>query len=282
MPESVSSSFRELFRTEVSRPEAELDLPRCALYLAGEEFPSLDVADYLGRMDDMAAEVTHLAGADSPSAHRTRTLNHYLFYLFDRQKFTGNPQDYYNPDNSFLNRVMDTGTGIPITLSVLYLGVAGRLGLNCRGVGLPGHFLVELQDLGLYLDPFHSGPLASAADCRRLAQDMFGPAFLWQDSFLAPATGKLILYRMLNNLRQIYLAGRDYPRHVAAVERMLFIEPDASPLYLELARSQVQLGDTEAALLSLETFSSRARSERELTAARELINILHRKQTNSN
>ena len=88
--------------------------------------------------------------------------------------FQGNP-DYYNPDNSYFNRVLDTHTGIPITLSLLFLEVARRVGLRCRGVGMPGHFLVGLEGSEVYFDAFNGGAVLSVADCRRLAEGLFGP-----------------------------------------------------------------------------------------------------------
>lgn len=273
MLDSYRPNFRELFSEQVSLPDEQVDLQRCALYFAGEEHPSLIVEEYLARLDVMADRVL----ADSKGAGDNESLARALNgYLFDEEKFTGNPADYYNPDNSYLNRVMDSRIGIPITLSVLYLGVAERLGLNCYGVGMPGHFLVALKDLDLFLDPFHSGQLLSAADCRRLTRDMFGPDSAWTEEYLAPCPRKLIIYRMLNNLRQIYLNKRDYGRHVYIVEKMLLVDPAVSALYLELAQSQVHRGETEAALRSLQSLKESPASQKERDVADELIEILLR------
>ena len=193
--------FRTLFAEEVRLPAGDMDLPRAALYLSGEEYPDLDPDHYLRRMDDMAAEVKSLAGGSAELAALARTFND---YLFDVKRFSGNTGDYYDPHNSFLNRVMDTGIGIPITLSVLYLGVAARLGLDCHGVGMPGHFLVKIEELDLYVDPFHGGQLLSAGDCRRLAEQLFGSNLEWDEGYLSPTPPISILARMLNNLRIIY------------------------------------------------------------------------------
>ena len=260
MLDSHESEFRRLFSDQVSRPDEQVDLQRCALYFAGEEYPSLNVEEYLARLDAMAARVLADSASSGSNESLVRALNG---YLFDEEKFTGNPADYYNPDNSYLNRVMDSRAGIPITLSVLYLGVAERLGLDCYGVGMPGHFLVALKDLDLFLDPFHSGQLLSAADCRRLARDMFGPDFAWTDEYLAPCPRKLIIYRMLNNLRQIYLNKRDFGRHASIVEKMLLVDSTVSGLYLELAQSQVHRGETEAALRSLQCLKESPASQKE-------------------
>lgn len=268
MPDSSPASFRELFIQEMSSPEGQIDLQRAALLIAGEEYPDLDVDGYLRSLDDMAQQVKAAVGDNEDPGELARSLNR---YFFDEMGFSGNAEDYYNPQNSLLNRVIDTRVGIPITLSVLYLGVAARLGLNCNGVGMPGHFLVKIQDLDLYMDPFHRGQLLSAGDCRRLAEQLFGQRVQWDESFLAPTTSRQILERMLNNLRIIYFQLRDWVRLAPVIERMLLIDPDNTGLYLVLARCQMDQGKKSAALGTLESLIGRSRNVREISAARELI-----------
>ena len=268
MPDISPASYRELFTREVRLPEDEIDLQRAALYIAGEEYPGLDVDAYLLAMDEMAQQVKASVGETADLEELARGLN---AWFFDELGFSGNAGDYYSPQNSFLNRVVDTRVGIPITLSVLYLGLAGRLGLHCQGVGMPGHFLVNVRDLDLYMDPFHAGQLLSAADCRRLAEQLFGQQFEWDDSYLAPTTSLRILERMLNNLRFIYFQLRDWLHLAPVVERMLIIDPDNTALYLVLARCQMDRGDKRAALESLESLIGRSNNVREINAARDLI-----------
>ena len=273
MTEFSINDFRSLFADQVKLNDRELNLELSALYIAGEEFPGLDVQQYLDRLDSMSGDVQGIAGNSDNHEQLVRGLN---YYLFERLRLRGNPEDYYNHENSFLNRVMDTGVGIPITLAVVYLALAQRLGLSCHGVGMPGHFLVCVRELDLYLDPFHSGQLLSAGDCRRLASEMFGPALSWRDEFLAPCSGKAILFRMLNNLRQIYLNSRDFRRHTRALERMLLINPSEASLYLELAQSQIHLGDRAGAAHSLKYVLELSGNERDLAMARQLLEILCR------
>ena len=268
MPDSSPASFRELFIQEMSSPEGQIDLQRAALLIAGEEYPDLDVSGYLRSLDDMAQQVKTAVGDNEDLGELARSLNR---YFFDEMGFSGNAEDYYNPQNSLLNRVIDTRVGIPITLSVLYLGVAARLGLNCNGVGMPGHFLVKIRDLDLYMDPFHGGQLLSAGDCRRLAEQLFGQRVQWDESFLAPTTTRQILERMLNNLRIIYFQLRDWVRLAPVIERMLLIDPDNTGLYLVLARCQMDQGEKSAALETLESLIGRSKNVREISAARELI-----------
>lgn len=271
MANILPPNFRGLLAHQASLPDAEVDLQRAALLLSGEEFPELDVEGYLARLDTMADEARSLAGNAVDRAGLARGLNR---FLFDQQGFVGNSADYYSPANSFLNVVMDTRVGIPITLSVLYLGIAKRMGLSCCGVGMPGHFLVYLEDLDLYMDPFHSGELLSAGDCRRLAQGLFGPSLEWSDGFLAPCPSKLILARMLNNLRHIYAHHGDSRKLAAVLERMLLFDRTSSSLYGELARCQIRMGQGASAIRSLEQLILHSGSQREIASARRMIDEL--------
>ena len=268
MPPNSGYDFRALFTEQVYLAEADMDLQRSALYLAGEAYPDLDVAHYLRRMDEMAGDIKAMAGDSAEGETLARDLNR---YLFDLKGFSGNTGDYYNPQNSFLNRVIDTGIGIPITLSVLYLGLAARLGMDCHGIGMPGHFLVKIEDLDLYMDPFHGGQLLSAGDCRRLAEQMFGSRMEWDEHFLFPTPPKSILARMLNNLRVIYAQVRDIPRLAGVLERMLLFDPPNVALHRDLALCYVEQGDNAAAVRSLENLISNATSERDAEAARNFI-----------
>ena len=271
MPEFTQPDFRNLFAHQVSLADSEVDLQKAALCMAGEEYPDLDVEAYLARMDEMAGNVRSQVGAKADPEDLARELNH---YLFDSEGFAGNSNDYYNSENSFLNRVMDNRVGIPITLSVLYLGIAKRLGLTCYGVGMPGHFLVNVQELDLYMDPFHSGQLLSAGDCRRLAQSMLGSGIEWNDDFLAPTSSKMVLSRMLNNLRHIYSHGGKLNKLGSVLERMLLIDESNVSLYKELAACQIKLGERDSAIRTLQFLTRQAEDERDIAAAKSLIDSL--------
>ena len=271
MPEFAQFDFRTLFAQQISLPDNEMDLQKAALCLAGEEFPDLDVEEYLARLDKIAGSVRSQAGTTADPGDIARELNH---YLFEAEGYSGISSDYYNRENSFLNRVMDTKVGIPITLSVLYLGVAKRLGLKCYGVGMPGHFLVNVQELDLYMDPYHSGQLLSASDCRRLAQSMLGQGIEWNDSFLAPTSSKMVLARMLNNLRHIYSHGRNLDQLASVLERMLLIDESNGSLYKELASCQVKMGKRDLAIGTLQSLIRQSSDEQDIAAANSLIDRL--------
>ena len=145
------------FRQAADRSEAQIDFGRAALTIALPDYPDLDIADYLRRVDGLGAEVIERCGADADGFRSIAALN---FVLFSRHRFRGNRDDYYDPKNSFLNEVIERKTGIPITLSVLYMEVAERIGLRLDGVGFPGHFLVKTVFDGneIVIDPFDGGP----------------------------------------------------------------------------------------------------------------------------
>jgi len=174
---------------------ADLQLDEAALRLARVEFPDLDIAPSLKILDDYAAELARRLGQGAafvPAANR---------YLFDELKFVGNQSDYYDPANSCLNEVLARKTGIPITLSVVYMEVARRLDKPLFGIGFPGHFLLQYDDglYSTYIDPFHGGKLLDEADCYELAGSEPNPAML------ARVCKRTIVARMILNLRGIYM-----------------------------------------------------------------------------
>ncbi len=256
MNQSESSSpgagdFREEFARLISRPEEDLDLARAALLVAGEEYPGLNIPEHLGRLDGFAEVVRQRAPDRLQPEELAKLLGQ---YLFQEQGFQGNTADYYNPDNSYFNRVLDTHTGIPITLSLLFIEVARRVGLRCRGVGMPGHFLVGLEDSEFYFDPFNGGAALTAGDCRRLAESLFGPRMAWRDNYLTPCTKYEFLFRLLNNLKVVYERTGEFDRATGVIQRMIMVNSEATALYKDLAEVQYQQQQYRAALRSLESY----------------------------
>ncbi|HZA23319.1 MAG TPA: transglutaminase-like domain-containing protein, partial [Dehalococcoidia bacterium] len=260
--------FRALWAQQIQRPDAALELDRSALYIAGEEYPWLDVEDYLDQLDEIASEVRSKPGNPRHQRRLTEALNR---YLFDYLGFTGNKDDYYNPENSFLNRVLDTHVGIPITLSLLYLEIGRRLGIRCQGIGLPGHFLVRLEELGLYLDPFNGGQLLSVTDCPRLVQDTFGAYLPWREGYLSPYSKHDILFRTLNSLKCTYMRRRDYSRAAVALQRMALLSPASPFINRELSWCYVNLEEHWAATRHLEMYLRAARPSQDTLELRRQI-----------
>jgi len=211
---------RERFVSVVAPSVARVPLAEAALWIAAEEYPTLDVELYLDRLDEIAeAARRRLAAVDDPIA----AFNE---YLFDELGFAGNRESYDDPRNSFLNDVLDRRLGIPITLSLVYTEVGRRIGLPVVGVGFPGHFLVKWTgDRDVIVDPFF-GKVLSPRDCDERLRTSFGPDARLTPEMLAPATAREILVRMLRNLKHNYLGGGDLVRALAAVDRVLAVAPD--------------------------------------------------------
>ena len=179
------------------------DLEAGCWLLARTRYPELDQPAYEVRLDELARELRErLTGRETPRA----TIEVCNRHLFQTLGFRGNKQDYYDPDNSYLNRVLDRRLGIPISLGALYLALARRLRLPLHGVNLPGHFVLSWRSHAarFFVDPFNDGRLLTEADCREYCEQM-GLEFRPQS--LAIASSRRILLRMCQNLRAIYAAS---------------------------------------------------------------------------
>ena len=244
---------RRRFAALVSRPQGDFRLGEGALLIAQEAYPNLDVATYLHRLDTMAEAVKHQLGLELDPRHIVATLN---AYLFEAQGFYGNQEDYYDPRNSFLNDVLDRKTGIPITLSVLYLDIGRQVGLPIVGVGLPGHFIVQYaaQPEQFWIDPFHRGQVLTRQDCMARLHDIYGQTLPWYEAHLQPVSDHDILRRMLHNLKAIYLQRHDYDRALSIVEWLLLLTPGVPTEVRDRGLLHSQLGHLEAALDDLQHY----------------------------
>ena len=268
---TTNAGFRSLFTELMLKPQEDIQLDRAALYLAGEEYPEIDVPSHLAELDAFASQISLRVSYETAPADLARAI---ASYLFNEVGFHGNTGDYYGPDNSFLNRVLETRTGIPITLSLVFLEVARRLGLRCAGVGLPGHFIVGLDDSGEYLDPFNAGAFLSAGDCRNLVQRLSGGRLDWTDEFLAPCSKHDILFRMLNNLKSVYIQNKGYAKAVGVIQRMAIISPGLPSLYQEQAWCHAQQQEYRLAIETLETYLQKVDSPEDIKRVKNQINGL--------
>lgn len=248
-----ASSPRQQFEREASRPEDELDLARLALLVACEEYPQLPPEPYLARLDQLAEEVRgRLADETAPPL----VLNELLGTLFERHGFRGNRESYYDPRNSFLNDVLDRRRGIPLTLGIVVLEVGWRLGLPLEGVNFPHHFLVRYRGdaLQLLIDPFDAGRTRFADEAQAFLDRVYGGMVRVRPSFLATATKRDIIVRLLTNLKSIYINAGEHSRASLAVERVLILRPDAVVERRELGMIYARMGRINDAVAQLEQF----------------------------
>jgi regulator of sirC expression with transglutaminase-like and TPR domain len=208
----------------LTRPDREVNLGEAALLIAAEEYPGLAVRDYLVRLDEMGVALRQRLDDEPRPERAVMALNR---YLFREQGFKGNTEEYYDPRNSYLNEVLDRRTGIPITLSTVYMEVARRAGLDVEGVGLPGHFVVRIQTAGhpLLVDPFHAGTLLTEKDCQKRLDRIFGGKVKIEPKMLEPCRHRDMLERMLRNLKAVYIRDQDVQRALRVVDLLVRIQP---------------------------------------------------------
>jgi regulator of sirC expression with transglutaminase-like and TPR domain len=254
----------DLFAELMARDEAEIDLARACLLISQDAYPGLDVEGYLGEIERHAARLRGRLPQARDAEERVVALNQ---FLFDELGFSGNADHYYDPRNSYLNEVLDRRTGIPLTLSVLYLEVGRRIGLALEGVSFPGHFLVRLPMRGsmLVLDPFSGGEPQSEADLRARLRRVIpdgatGPVPVEElplDQFLEPAGKRQILARLLRNLKGIYREADKPERLLAVLNRMLTVAPEAHGDLRERGMVYQRLECYRAALKDLSDYAER-------------------------
>ncbi len=222
MPKAIEE-FAPLVAPEVQ--DEDIDLLRASLAYARAEYPALDVERYVAKIESLALRVRQELNDVLDEKTVLSTLNR---VLFEEEGFHGNKDDYYDPRNSYLNEVLERKTGIPITLSLVYMEVARRVGMLVFGVGMPGHFLLKHYDIEgkqTFIDPFHSGHLLSEAECEVRMEEVYEGQMQLRPEFMNTVGKRQILTRMLNNLRSIYISSRNFKKALTIVDFILAIHP---------------------------------------------------------
>jgi regulator of sirC expression with transglutaminase-like and TPR domain len=254
----------EPFAQILRREDARIDLARACLMIAEDAYPGLDVERYMGEIERMAARLRGRLPQSPSAEERVVALNQ---FLYEDLGYWGNTDDYYDPRNSYLNEVIERKTGIPITLSIVYMELGRRIGLPLEGVSFPGHFLVRLRLRGgmLVLDPFAGGAPQSEDDLRSRVKrvipdgvaDNLPASELPLDQFLEPATNRQILSRLLRNLKGIYRKTDKPERMLDVLNRMLLVTPGASAELRERGYVYQRLECYRAALKDLTDYTER-------------------------
>jgi regulator of sirC expression with transglutaminase-like and TPR domain len=241
----------ERLQQVVSGPEEAIDLAEAALLIATHAYPELDVAHHLARIEGLARALESRIQPDSGPSQRILALNEYLFAELG---FAANEKDYYDPRNSCLNEVLDRRVGIPITLSLLYMEVGGRIGLPLQGVSFPGHFLVKcaLPEGTVVLDPYAGGITLGIADLQKRLREVPGGEVsrVIVAGMLGAAAKKEIIGRLLRNLKAIYLRSQQFDRALPILDWIIATVPDQPSelrdrgmIYQELECSRAALAD---------------------------------------
>jgi regulator of sirC expression with transglutaminase-like and TPR domain len=244
----------ERFAVIVSGPDENINLAEAALLIARLEYPELEPADYLHRLDAMAEQCRARL---SPAPSAAEAIAGLSDYLFAEAGFRGDLQTFNDPRNSFLNDVLDRRLGIPITLSLLYMEVGARLGLHIDGISFPGHFLVRAacDGGGIVLDPFDGGrPLDRAELSRRLLNLPRGAVRPDLDALLQAASRREIVARMLRNLKAIYLEQEAFEHALETVNMILEIFPVAPAEVRDRAGILERMEGVRAAIADYERY----------------------------
>ena len=254
--------------------DADFPLLEAAATLAQDDYPELDVQQVLGDIDQLQARLRRRIPEDAPPLQKLRLLNQ---FFFRELSFSGNVNHYYDPDNSYLNAVLRTRKGIPISLAVLWLELAQGLGLKARGVGFPGHFMVKvsLPNGQVVIDPFTGHSLSREELSERLEPVRRRSGLV--DEFEVPLalylqaeSSRGIIARMLRNLKEIHRNQADWGRLVAVQDRLIVLLPEAWSERRDRGLARAELGRGSEAVEDLELYLARAQDalDRDLIMAR--------------
>jgi regulator of sirC expression with transglutaminase-like and TPR domain len=243
----------------VTLPDAAIPLAEAALIMASEEYPQLELSPYLDRLDRIADVVRQKRSSSDSPLDTVKKINTVLFDTFE---FRGNTEDYYDPRNSFFNDVLDSRIEIPITLSAVYIEIAKRLSFPMAGVGMPGHFMVKYADQSeeFFVDSYNRGEILTREDCRAKLHERYGDSIEFNDRLLARATNQQILWRMLNNLKDIYVKGHVIDKCLLIVDMMLMVDSEDLTQFRDRGLLRLQLRQFDGAGRDLEHYLQHAQN----------------------
>ncbi len=221
---------RQRFRQIAELPEAELDLVEASLVIALEDRPGLEIGHYLTEVGTWSGAVRERLDGSRDVERIVESINR---LLFDEEGFHGEDEDYYDPRSALLNELLDTHAGSPITLSILYLEITRRVGIEAAGVSLPGRFLVKFSgSFGqIVVDPYDGGRILSVIELQKILDGVYGGGVRLREHHLRSLSRKEIVARELAHLKSAYLAQHDLARAAASADRLLILD-DRDPFEL--------------------------------------------------
>ncbi|MGH9942661.1 MAG: SirB1 family protein [Pyrinomonadaceae bacterium] len=261
---------RGRFAALVRQPEAAIDLAHAALLIAAEEQPGLDVEHYRAILLELGVAARESV-LRAPVGSKIDALNRFVFVELG---FHGDQQNYYEPANSLLHEVLTRRSGIPITLSVVYMDLGRRAGLEVEGVALPGHFITRARAPDdtehALVDPF-GGAEVSVDECQQRLDSMYGGQVPLTDEMLRAATPREILARILRNLKAIYAQSQLYRRALAVIDRILLVAPGAHEERRDRGALLAQLGHYAEATRELKAYLKHAPHAADAEGVREQL-----------
>lgn len=261
----------DAFDALAAMPDDRLSLLDGAILIARAFQPGMDEASCRAEFKALADSLAPALKVASAGAGQARALAR---FLHDEKGFSGNSVDYYDPRNSFVDQVVARRMGIPISLALVYLEVGRLSGLSMEGIGFPGHFLVNMTSSGeVMLDPF-SGELLDDGEIQRRFHAALGGDAQFSGEVLRAASSREILYRMLSNLKQIYLSQHELPNALACSDRMIALMPREAREYQDRAMVYHGLERWPEALADLQRFLELAPVDATAKSVRQMIGQL--------
>lgn len=226
------------------------------LLIAQDEYPKLDIIQCLIQMEVHALEAKRDVPEGADAITLLRALNRYLFV---EQRFAGNHDDYYDVRNNYLSDVLERRLGNPLSLAMVQIGLARRMGVPLHGVSFPGHFLVRLdvEDGMLVMDPFNQGRTLDEDELRRRADPDHpddGPSERVLNELLRPASVRTMLIRQLRNLTGIHAAQQDWARVARCADRVLLLSPEDTDAMRDRGLAYLSLGHMHGAQTDLQRY----------------------------
>lgn len=279
--------MRRAFAQEVARPEESIRLEYAALLVGAEDsaHERVDIDAYLLRLEDWAAQARERLMDWSSKERPKGAVEIFNHFMFEELELSGNQIDYYDQRNSYLHTVIDRRTGIPITLSIIYMEVARRAGLLVEGVGLPGHFIVrvretEAQDFQL-VDPFNHKTL-DLDDCQDRLDEAYDGRVRLTEEHLRAVSPRAILVRLLTNLKAIYARAELYGQALSTVERILLVAPNSADERRDRGALLARLDRLPEAVSEAEAYLQLAPHAPDTEQVREHLKALQRRQATLN
>jgi len=244
--------------------DTDFPLLEAAAAIAQDEEPTLDIQAVLATCDALMVRLKRRLKRDAEPIQQLTALNQ---FFYQELGFSGNANNFYAPENSYLNEVFRTRRGIPISIAVIWLELARGLGLQADGVSFPGHFLVKvtLPEGLVVLDPLTGQSLG----LERLSEQLLPFRNRTEDGedadtplglYLQPATPRDILTRMLRNLKEIFSSQTDWPRLKCVLDRLIVLNPDALYERRDRGLACIEMGLNEQARDDLNVYVSQANS----------------------
>jgi regulator of sirC expression with transglutaminase-like and TPR domain len=256
------------FAALLAGDDEAIDLVQAALLIASTQYPDLDMAYYTALLDSLARRVRTVLALPTPDLQPTlpagietlQVIEAMNKILFEEEHFHGNRDDYHNPNNSFLNKVLEDHTGIPVTLSLIYAEVGKRVGIQIDGIGMPYHFLVRCQSPQgfIYIDPYEGGLQMSERSCRERIRQIAQHRIKFHSQWFEPFTHRHWLMRLLNNLKRIYINQDDYDRALTICDLIILLNPQTAEEWRDRGLIQLQLKCYSYAIKDLKTYTELA------------------------